>query len=344
MIDSIALVWGHAIGTAERRARAIAEPRSEPVRLDLRALAEKLGAGEGNVTTKDFGEGAPSPYGQWQIGSVGIMYREGRLEARASLPKLMLGRNDVVLDERGVHDALHELVRVTTELVGNTGASGQPSTPPLTLLEADPSRIDYCFQWKVPSVAFTLEHIKSSFHPSRKEIQLNESASGRTLFYKGGKRQFRFYDKVGEMIAHKDEYAPPASELDTVLRYEVQDRRRAKLRLVHENGYRAADARFELQHAIEQLGACALYDVDAILATYGEYSHRVAYTLGAMYVAEHDEILPWLKKNVGKATYSRWKKRARVVAMTVGDFDPTIPSNAFEGDSSLWSMQEATAA
>jgi len=345
VIDSVALTWGHSIGTAERRARVLAEPLSPPVRLDLEKLNEKLGAGEGKVTTKDFGDGEPTAYGHWQSGPVEVLYREGRLELRASLPKLLIGRNDVVLDEGGVHDALHELVRVGRELVDGTGAKDHPSTPRLTLREADPSRLDYCFQWQVPSVAFTLEHINSGYHPARKTVQLTTSpAGGRTLMYRGGKRVIRFYDKVGEMLAKKDDEIPPDAEVDTLLRYEVQDRRRSHLRLVHENGYRASDVRGELARTIEQLGAMSLYDLDAIRESYGKFIYAVPFTLAALYVAEHDEIYPWLKKNVGKGTYSRWKARARAARLTYGGVDLTIPSNAFESESSLWSMQEATAA
>lgn len=343
MIDSVRLVWGHAIGTAERRARGCAEPLSPPVRLDLDRLGERLGAADGQITTKTWGGGEPTPYGAWKSGNVELMYREGRLELRASLPKLLLGRNDVVLDERGVHDALVELVRVGRELVDGCGSRGHPSTPALTLREADPARLDYCFQWSVPSVAFTLEHMKAAFAPRRKLRTENVAPTGgRSVTWGyGSKRVIRFYDKVGELLARKED-VPADVELDTLLRYEIQDQRRGHLRLVHENGYRAADVRDELARGVQAVGAIALRDLDAIVATYGEWQHRYAYTLASVYVAEHDEVLPWLRKRVGSSTYARWKQRARVVAMTVGDFEPTIPIDAFAAAASpIWAREAA---
>lgn len=341
VIDSVALVWGHALGMAERRVRGVVEPRAAPVRIDLEALGEKLGRDQGEITTKSFGEGEPTPFGHWKTGRVDVMYREGRLEARASLPKLLLGRNDVVLDEGGVHDGLRELVRVTRELVDGCGAAGHPSTPPLTLRGADPARLDYCFQWDVASVGMTIECLRAGFKPSRKLQTMDISPQGgRTLTYgKGGKRLVRFYDKVGEMLAHGDEI-PPDVQLDTLLRYEIQDRHRGRVRLVHENGYRAADVRRELTLMVQHMGAMALEDLDAVLDTYGTYPHRIAYTLAAFGLSRHHELEPWLRRHATSSTYYRWRQRAQVVAMSVSGWAPSIPDDAFEDrSSSLWTLE-----
>jgi hypothetical protein len=344
MIDSVALVWGHAIGTAERRARGKAEPLAPPVRLDLDRLGSKLGNTDGEITEKNWGDGGPTRYGQWKHGRLDVLYRPGRLELRASLPKLLLDRNDVVLDERGVHDGLRELVRVGEELIDGTGSNGYPSSPELTLREADPARLDYCYQWVVPSVAFTLETIKSSIAPSRAQRdEIVSPKGGRTLnFGKGGKRMIRFYDKVGEMRARREEI-PPDVELDTLLRYEIQERRRPRLRLVHEDGYCAASVRRELQHGLGALDAIVLHDLDAILATYGDFRYAVPFTLTSLYLVEHDEAWPWVKKHVSDSAFYRWRDRARLAARTVGELRLEIPSNAFDSRSPLWSIESQAA-
>lgn len=340
MIDSVAFVWGQAIGTAERRARGEAEPLSPPVRLDFDRLGDRFGRGEGEITTKTFGDGEPARYGHWKHGAIELMYREGRLEVRTSLPKLLVGRNDVVLDERGVHDALCELVRETNAAL--TGCGVNATSPQLSLRTADPARLDYCFQWQVPSVAFALETMKSSFHPSRKIRTENVSpAGGRTLMYRGGKRVVRFYDKVGEMLARKEDI-PPDVELDTLLRYEVQDRRRGHLRLVHEDGYRAGAVRRELDVGIKGLSALAVRDLDAILASYGESKYAIAFTLRDLYLVDHEEAWPWVRKHASDSAYYRMRQRVRAAALAVGDLDVEIPHGAFEsGASSLWTLEAA---
>lgn len=341
MIDSVAFVWGHAIGTAERRARDQAEPLSPPVYLDFDRLGDRFGRGDGEITTKSFGEGEPAMYGHWKHGALEVMYREGRLEVRTSLPKLLVGHNDVVLDERGTHDALRELVRTTNEILDGCGRNA--SSPALSLRTADPTRLDYCYQWEVPSVAFALETMKSSFHASRKIRTENISpAGGRTLMYRGGKRVVRFYDKVGEMLARKDD-VPADVELDTLLRYEVQDRRRGHLRLVHEDGYRAAAVRRELEVGIKGMEAWAVRDVDAILASYGEFKYAVAFTLRDLYLVEHEEAWPWVRKHTSDSAYYRVKQRVRAAALAVGDLDVHIPGDAFESGDDLWSLEAAAA-
>lgn len=332
MIDSIRLVWGHAIGTAPRRARGVTEPLAAPVRLDIDALGKRLGDTDGEITTKTWGDGGPSRYGHWQVGNTDLMYREGRVELRASLPKLLLGRNDVVLDERAVHDALHKLVDVGRELTQH----------PLDLREADPARLDYCYQWEVPSVAFALEHVKAAFAPARKLRTENVApAGGRSLVWGyGSKRLIRMYDKVGELKAHKEDI-PVGAELDVLLRYEIQEQRRLHLRLVHEDGYRAASVRRELEHGLKALTAIAAYDVDAILAGYGEFKFAMPFVLATLYLVEHDEMWPWVKKNVSASAYYRWRARVAEMAMTVGDVRLDIPEDAFESGSTLWAIDVA---
>lgn len=342
MIDSVQLVWGHAIGTSERRARGRVEPLAPPVRLDLDRLGEHLGRADGEITSKTFGDGGPTRYGHWKTGTLELLYREGRLEARASLPKLVLGRNDVVLDERGVHNALRDLVTEVHELVDGCGVDGPPA---LTLREADPTRLDYCFQYEVPSVAFTLEHVKAAYAAARKLRTENVSPNGgRSLVWGyGTKRVIRMYDKVAELTARKEEL-PPDAELDVLLRYEIQDRRRPHLRLVHEDGYRAAAVRRELQNGIAKIGKIAMKDLDAILATYGDFPYRVPYVLSDLYLVDHDEAWPWVRKHVGRSTYFRMKQRVAVAAMTIGDVRLGIPDTAFDAGSSLWTSGLAAAA
>lgn len=335
MIDSVALTWGHALTTSSRRperprsGRKV-EPLSPPVRLDFPELVERLGCEEGQVRSIRYGDTWPV-FAHWQVGAVELLYREGRVELRASLPKLLTGRNDTVLDERGVHDGLRELVRVGRELTRH----------PLELREAVPTRLDYAWQWDVPSVAFVLEHLKASFHPARKLRTENVSPKGGRSFSwgYGSQRVLRFYDKVGELRARGEE---TDRELDTLLRYEIQERRRQKLRLVHEHGYRAGDVRHELEHAIASLATVSLRDFRELLDTYGSYPHRVAYALGSLYLVDHDEFWPVLRKVTSKSTIYRWRKRAnRAAAIAVGDFDFHIPPHAFDSGESLWTAPAA---
>jgi hypothetical protein len=339
MIDSVALAWGGSIGTAERRTNAPragrrAEPVSPPVHLDMRGLHERLAGDDGQLTVKRYGhDETPYVAGHWQSGSIDVLYREGRLELRASLPKLLTGRNDVVLDERGVHDGLRELVRAGAELVQH----------PLELREAVPTRLDYAYQWQVPSVAFVLEHVKAAFAPARKLRTEHVSAKGgRSLVWGyGSRRVIRFYDKVGELAAHGEE---SEHELDTLLRYEIQERRRPKLRLVHEQGYRADVVRRELAQGVQVLGASALHDVEALLDSYGDWPHAFAHVMAALHLAEHDEFWPLVRTRLCRNAYFAWKKRAREAALAVGDWQPIIPLNAFDAGSDLWLTREQEAA
>jgi hypothetical protein len=321
MIDSVALVFGHAIGTTPRRVDAPrsgrrAEAVAAPVRLDMDELAARFGDDDGQVTSKRYGDKEPS-FGQWpHPDGADILYREGRLELRASLPKLLLGRNDVVLDERGVHDGLRELVRIGSDVAGYK----------LELGEAVPTRLDYCWQWEVPSVAWILEHLKASYMPPRK--QRNEIVApkgGRSLVfgYDKSRRSIRFYDKVGELAARGDE---SVHDLDTLLRYEIQERRRDRLRLVHERGYNAVDIHRELEHGVASIAAVASRDVEAILAAgREEWWGAIAFTLGSLYLVDHGEMFPVLRRVVSNNTYYAWRRRARELKLQVADWSPRIP-------------------
>lgn len=333
MIDSVALTWGHATGSTPRLANAPrtqggrrAEPVAAPVRLDLERLVERFGTAKGEVRSIRYGDKQPS-FGQWQHEGCDVLYREGRLEVRASLPKLMLGRNDVVLDEPHVHRGLAEVARVASDVAGY----------PLALREAVPTRLDYCFQWEVPSVAWILEHLKASYAPPRK--QRNEIVSpkgGRSLVYgyDKGRRTIRFYDKVGELKARGEE---SMFDVDTVLRYEIQERRRPRLRLVHEHGYTAVDVHRELEHGVASIAAVACRDVEAILnAAREEWWGAIAFTLGALYLVDHGEMFPVLKRVVSKNVFYAWKRRARSLALQVGDWRPDIPLTELAASSSIW--------
>jgi len=344
VIDSVALVWGgsrptrsntfNARGDSERQLqRSRARPVAE-VELDMDELVDRLGSDNGEVRSIQYGERTPS-FGHWQRGHVDVMCSPTRIELRASLPKLLVGRNDVVLDEHGVHQALAELVRAGEEAVGR----------PLELLEATPARLDYCFQWEVPSVAFIQEHLKAAFMPARKQrTEHVNPKGGRSLVWGyGSKRAIRFYDKVGEMISSGEEIAPELAR-DTLLRYEIQERRRQRLELVHVNGYRSADVIGELERAVQFLGQVAMLDAERLLELAGpdKWVHSVAYTLGALHLNEHDELWPVLRRVVAKNAYYRWRRRARTVALKVGDWEPTIPFDAFGAESvPIWNRAAA---
>lgn len=334
MIDSVALTWGHAPGTAERRANAPkagrrAEPTADPIRLDFPDLIARLGSDDGQVRAIKYDAAMPL-YGHWKVGDVELLYRDGRLELRASLPKLLTGRNDVVLDERGVHDGLRELTRRGEELACH----------PLSLREAVPTRLDYCYQWEVPSVAFVLEHVKATFAPARKLRTEHVSPKGGRSFVwgYGSKRAIRFYDKAAE-VAARGEHSGHAP--DTLLRYEIQERRRPRLRLVHEQGYPAVAVRGELQRGVQVLGAVAMHDVEQLLNKEGRWRHAFAYVMAGLHLAEHDELWPIVKSLLSETAYYRWRARARETALAVGEWQPVIPADAFEASSALWSCAEA---
>lgn len=338
VIDSVALTWGHAIGSAPRRADAPrtqggrrAEPVAAPVRLDMEELVARLGTDEGQVRSIRYGDKRPD-FGHWKVGDVELLYREGRVELRASLPKLVAGRNDVVLDERDVHAGLRELVRAGTELAQH----------PLELREAVPTRLDYAWQWEVPSVAWVIEHLKASYAPPRKKRnEIVSPKGGRSLVfgYDKGRRTIRFYDKVGEL---RDRGEESVHDVDTILRYEIQERRRGKLRLVHERGYSAVDVHRELEHGVASIAAVASRDVEAILtAARDEWWGALAYTLGGLYLVEHEEMLPVIRRCVSRRVYYLWRRRARELQLQVADWSPVIPLQELVASTSLWRDQAA---
>lgn len=339
MIDSVALAWGHAEpveskdahGGTNRRRRQNFEPLAPPVYLDVDELAERHGYDQGQVRSIKYGDKQPT-FGHWQEGVVDYLYREGRLEVRASLPKVLTGRNDVVLDEVQTHEALRELVRRAETWAGH----------PLDLRQAVPTRLDPVFQWEVPSVRWIGQHIKSTLHPARKLVtEHTNPKGGYTLAYgMGSKRVLRFYDKAGESISKGEE---TALELDTVLRFEIQERRRGHVRLLHERGYRGHDVHHELERALEGLGAVAMRDAEAIIAAAADsWRHALAYTLGSLYVVDRPEILPVIRHHFSYNAAYRWRQRARAHALEVGTWAPEIPFDVFGASSSpLWALADA---
>ena len=170
-----------------------------PLRLDFNELAGKLGSGGGEVKSQAF-NGDEKRYGHWKVGHVDVMYSEptGRLELRASLPKLLVGQNDVVLSESGVRDALARLIDIGAEAIGRE----------LVLEEARPARLDLCYQWEVDSVAAALGSIRRAFapvgisgRPARLTVtEISSPRGGQSLVYGyGSKRVLRFYDKAREL-------------------------------------------------------------------------------------------------------------------------------------------------
>jgi hypothetical protein len=354
VIDSVALVWGGRTGSSSRRADAPKAGRrrevvSEPIRLDWDQLIERLGSDDGQVREIHYAHGKKWKGGHWPVGhAIDLMYRDGRLEVRASLPKLIAGRNDVVLNERGVHVALRELASRAGDAIGH----------PLSLREAVPTRLDYCFQWPVPSVAAVLTHLKQTFKPPRKvQEDIVSPRGGRTLWYgPRSKYGLRFYDKVGELVAsgvepdveiadwetvaplieHGSEHS--SRQLDRLLRYEIQDRRsKGELRLIHERGYRAGDIRAEMTRPIAGLLEIWTHDLDGLIDRRGG-NRAIANVLASLHLAEHEELLPLIRNRVHRNVYDRWRRRAKDAALAIHAWQPVIPETAFRsvGSESLW--------
>lgn len=360
MIDSAVLVWGVATpagavddgnrppAAARRRAARLRE--SPPVYLNWPELLERHGSDKGQVRRIVYGDREMTA-GHWQPGDFEMLYTEGRVELRASLPKILTGRNDAMLDEAGVHDALHELVRLGREA---TGAK-------LELAAAVPSRLDFFYDWRdTASVGFVLEHIKSSFSPARKGMtEWQTPRGGHSLVWGyGGKRVIRFYDKGAELTeqaiksreitwtkGHRlncrcEKCGPAPYPIDTLLRFEIQERRRGPLRLIHERGYRAADVMHELQRTIGVLGDVVLHDLREIAST------RPPITVGvfirSQWLRENTGAWPILKEHLPAMTYYRWRRQARENVLGSAYWTPTIPPDAFDSaGASVWSERAA---
>jgi hypothetical protein len=337
VIDSVAFRWEH-------------------LPLDFEELASRLGSDAGEVRSIRYGQ-RNKDYGHWSSGSAAVMYTgAGRLELRSSLPKLLTGQNDALLSEAGVHAALAELTRVGSEVTGVD----------LDLVAASPLRLDYVYQWEVPSVAAILAEMKTSFQPGRKRMteEINSSgARGRSLYYgKGGKQVLRFYDKRAEVaeallreVTHGvdqellDQMTPLEREIamregrrasrerflhdagiDTLLRYEVQDRRRASLERIRDGGYLATDVHEELARPLQSFHEARIRNVDELLAeaSVAKWPHAVAYTLAALQLGEHPELWPSLRMHASRNVFSRWRRRSRQAAPKT--WIPEIPADAFE--------------
>jgi hypothetical protein len=349
VIDSVALVWGGGQRAPTGR-KAVdpfldQRPTRPPLYLDFETLVESLGSQEGEARKVRYGRDEKA-MGNWTIGDVGVLYRDGRLELRGSLPKILTGRNDALLDARGTHDGLRELVRLGDSLIRDAreranelrqrdGTITSFDLRPLTLEDADPSRLDYVFHWDVPSVGFAIEHLKSYFKPGRFDKLRTEHHApkgGHSLVYGyGSKRVIRFYDKVAELAAHGEESSAP---LDTLLRFEIQDRLRDRVRSIHHGGYTATAVRRELQRTVSGLGALACRDVGAMLE--GASSRAILPTFGYLHLVEHDEMWPIVRGLVTPRTYQRYRRRVRELALQVADWAPVIPDDAFESGASLW--------
>lgn len=352
MIDSIELVWGGPRAPDQRRAHAIHDYPSPPVYLDVAELVDRLGSPNGERKRVQY-DGKWYDAGHWKQGDVQLLVSEGRVELRASLPKVVVGRNDVVLDEAGVHEGLRELVRRGADL----------TRAPLELREAVPKRVDFAFQWEVPSVAFTLEHIKSAYHPARKRFTENISPrGGRSLVWGYGhsKKTIRFYDKRAEVLEHMQrsgefrrprdhklecrcpECVPPDLELDTLLRFEIQDRRRPGLRALHVHGYSGRAVATELAGTIESLGAVAFVDAQALLD--GRSAEGISNALRSLYLGEHPEWWPPLRKVLPRTTFYRWRREARLLQLGSAEWVPRVPEDAFTAGSNLWTSSDCEAA
>src|SRR5207248_1199945 len=114
--------------------------------------------------------------------------------------------------------------------------------------------------------------------------------------------------------------------LDTLMRFEVQDRRRERLRAIHHQGYAAHAVRGELQRTVAQLGALSHRDLRSMIA--GESASTIARTLGMLYLVEHEEAWPIVRSEISRRTYYRWKQHSRELALGSADWSPTIPDDA----------------
>jgi hypothetical protein len=320
VIDSVALTWGAVRASSlPRIARGVAETLADPVRVDLDEVADRLGREHGQVRAQEH-NGRLKCYGHWTRGAVEIMCgHSGRLELRCSLPKLLLGRNDMLLSQGGVHEALRRLCEVGSDAIG----------VPLELREAVPTRLDLCHQWQVPSVAEALERIKAGYAPARKKRTETVAArGGRSLVYGyGSKRVLRFYDKAAEVREHRED---SGYEIDTLLRFEIQERRRDVTRLIHESGYRAIDIREHLQQALDPLATLAVGSLESYLTAAVEAGNRISVALGHLYLAQHPSAWPIVRKLLSKSGYYQLKARARGAAIQVAPWMPVVPEDAFD--------------
>lgn len=391
MIDTVSLSWGH----------------EGFVRIDWDDLVERFAGEKGRVTeitptgdrrwrvrhhsflnkthaTDNRSAGCPSPakrYGSWKVGDITLMpgRESGRVEVRASLPKVLMGRNDVLLDRSGVHDALREVVGRASELL----------RVDLSLEDARPFRLDYVYQWEVDSVAGVLGEVRKALKAPRKDLTewvSRTGALGRSLYYGlGTKDVWRFYDKAAEVaqneivsVAHGiepeefDDLIDPEllrwmspgerkaqldlamrererkvrnarrdvreqilrdANIDELLRFERQDRRPKVVRRIHADGYQPLDVLTELRRPLESLESVVLRSFEDILAA-ETGQHRIGNAIAKWALSEHPELLPVLRKEVHRNTYSRWRKRARESA--VRTWAPEIADDAFGDDVSAW--------
>ncbi len=365
MIDTAVLAWGKATPTPDavrvRRPSGVRGledfaarfPASPPVYLDWNDLRSRLGSPDGELRQILYKESA-ALRGHWKVGDVELLYTDGRIELRASLPKLLTGDNAAVLDETGVKHALTKLVALGNDIAGTAwvGTPHARKSVPITLdlASAVPRRLDYCYQWHVASVAFAFEHLKASFAPSRKVFhEIISPQGGRTLTwgYGGAKRTIRFYDKgaeVTEKLTRAGELRRVKSHRvdcrcsrcgtspyphDTILRFEIQDREHNnRLRCIHEKGYAAADIRGELNRVLSLLRVTAIADLETLLVD--ATPERVGTIIRSLWLREHPEAWAVLRKHLPRPTYYRWRKLAREFELGTADWVPKIPDEAFE--------------
>jgi hypothetical protein len=355
VIDTVAFVWGVAtpVSTFVDEPRGRARRRSivhdsPPVYLEWPDLLDRLGSPNGEVRRMRYGDRVVD-VGHWKVGDHELLYTDGRVELRASLPKLLVGSNIAVLDEAGVHDAMRELVRVGSETAGAT----------LALETMVPSRLDYCVNWELISVDWALEHLKASMPSRAKFDETISRRGGHTLYWgKGSKRVLRWYDKGAEALdaaiksgevtwtkGHRlncrcEQCGPAPFPIDTILRFEIQERRRGQLRRVHERGYRAADVREELQRTIGKLADLQMYDLRELAST------RPPMTVGVYIRSQwlRDNPAAWkiLREHFPASTYHRWRQQSREKLLGSAGWTPHVADDAFESAASnLWRDQAA---
>lgn len=350
MLDTVALKFGH----------------DQPVWVDWERLFERLGSDEGQIRLRRYGERLRE-YGAWKVGDLVVMpgRESGIVELRASLPKLLTGQNDAILDVAGVHDGLREIVRRGAEVL-EVG---------LALERARPLRLDYVLHWPVESVAAVLKEIRAALPAPRKhetEWVSSSGALGRSLYYGlKSKHVLRFYDKGAEVAAQEllrvthglepEEFEDLSLEereqkiraarrevreeirreanIDKTLRFEIQDRRPHIIRQIHADGYRAEDVLEQLERPLQKLGEVTITSFDDVYAAEPDWPFRLQASIAHWALAKHPELWPAVRQKCHPNTFYRLRKKARTAVERT--WSPEIRPDAFgEHGLSIWDDDE----
>lgn len=253
------------------------------------------------------------------------MYSEpaGRVELRCSLPKLMTGRNDELLDATATHDALRHLAAVGSDAIGVE----------LNLREGRPTRLDLVYDWEVDSVTETLDWIERGLSTPRRLRTRNVSPRGGTSYvvgYGSGRRSrvLRFYDKGAEAREKKE---TTSLERDKVLRFELQEQRPEHLALVHEDGYTPGEITRRLQKELDPLSTLVAVGVGEYLdrRTPAGNRRRISSSLGYLHLAQNPQLWGHVRERISESSYHELRANARRAMLAVTPWWPAIPLDAY---------------